>query len=91
MKILLITLLLFPSLVFARTIHPERWYQEDWCAKTHGKTEVVFSDRTRCDCLTDEYAVEFDSGKKWAEATGHCFDFGTGEGYPILDSPEQRH
>ena len=28
------------------------------------------SDRTRCDCLTDDYAIEFDFGKKWAEAIG---------------------
>ena len=27
---------------------------------------------TRCDCLTSSHAVEFDFGKKWTEAIGHC-------------------
>ena len=30
----------------------------------------MLPDRTRCDCVTDHYAVEFDFGKKWAEAIG---------------------
>jgi len=31
---------------------------------------VVLPDKTRCDCLTDTHAIEFDFGKKWAEAMG---------------------
>jgi hypothetical protein len=27
-------------------------------------------DNTRCDCLTKEYAIEFDFAEKWAEAIG---------------------
>ena len=27
-------------------------------------------DRTRCDCLTQTHAIEFDFGSKWAEAIG---------------------
>jgi hypothetical protein len=27
-------------------------------------------DGTRCDCLTDTHAIEFDFGNKWAEAIG---------------------
>jgi hypothetical protein len=37
-----------------------------------GEAEVVFPDRTRCDCLTDENAIEFDFGAKWAEAIGQA-------------------
>lgn len=32
--------------------------------------EVVLKDRTRVDCLTDEYAIEVDFAKKWAEGIG---------------------
>jgi hypothetical protein len=31
---------------------------------------VVLPDGTRCDCLTDTHAIEFDFGNKWAEAIG---------------------
>lgn len=27
-------------------------------------------DQTRCDCVTPTHAIEFDFGKKWAEAIG---------------------
>jgi len=27
-------------------------------------------DRTRCDCVTDTHAIEFDSGSGWAESIG---------------------
>jgi hypothetical protein len=30
----------------------------------------VLPDGTRCDCLTDTHAIEFDFGNKWAEAVG---------------------
>ncbi len=49
---------------------PERYYQEAWCEERGGETEVVLKDRTRVDCLTDEYAIEFDFARKWAEAVG---------------------
>lgn len=32
--------------------------------------ECVLADMTRADCVTEEYAVEFDFGSKWAEAIG---------------------
>ncbi len=35
-----------------------------------GQVEFRLSDRTRVDCLTDTYAIEYDWGKKWAEAIG---------------------
>lgn len=33
---------------------------------------MVFPDKTRCDCLTSSHAIEFDFGKKWAEAIGQA-------------------
>lgn len=35
-----------------------------------GQIEYVLPDKTRIDCLTDEYAIEYDYAKKWAESIG---------------------
>lgn len=74
--ILTLTLLLaLPALAWpAGHEHPERWYQEQWCA-SRGQMEVVLADGTRCDCLTDTHAVEFDFSHKWAEAIGQALNY----------------
>jgi hypothetical protein len=72
-KIIILDLLivvLLPAMAWAGHNHLEKWYQERWCAEKGGEAEVVLPDRTRCDCLTDENAVELDFGPKWAEAIG---------------------
>jgi hypothetical protein len=61
---------LFPSLLLAKREHPEKWYQERWCREQGGQIEVVLSDRTCCDCVTDTHAIEFDFGNNWPEAVG---------------------
>jgi hypothetical protein len=61
---------LFPSLLLAKREHPEKWYQEQWCREQGGEIEVVLPDRTRCDCVTETHAIEFDFGNNWAEAVG---------------------
>ncbi len=65
---LLIIIFLFPSLLSAKREHPEKWYQEQWCEAQKGRVEVVLPDGTRCDCLTDTHAIEFDFGSQSAEA-----------------------
>jgi hypothetical protein len=67
---ILIIIFIFPSLLFAKREHPEKWYQERWCREQGGQIEVVLSDQTRCDCVTDTHAIEFDFGSGWAEAIG---------------------
>jgi len=52
--------------------HPEKWYQERWCKAKGGQTEVVLPDKTRCDCVTEKHAIEFDFGRKWAESIGQA-------------------
>ncbi|UCD31992.1 MAG: hypothetical protein JSV38_14710 [Desulfobacterales bacterium] len=47
----------------AKREHPERWYQERWCWEQGGQIEVVLPDKTRCDCVTDTHAIEFDFGQ----------------------------
>lgn len=58
----------------ASTSQNEKTYNDIWCA-TRGETEVVLSDRTRCDCITDTHAVEVDFGNKWAEAIGQSLHY----------------
>ena len=48
----------------------EKYYQSKMCQEFGGKIEYVLPDKTRVDCLTDEYAIEVDFAKKWAEAIG---------------------
>jgi len=66
---LVLILFLMPSLAYAGG-YKEKDYRNAWCGKNKGVTEYVLSDRTRVDCLTEEYAIEFDWAKKWAEAIG---------------------
>jgi len=68
--LLALLVLFFSSAAFAAHKHLENEYQSQWCAEQHGVTEYVLDDSTRVDCLTDEYAIEFDFGPKWAEAIG---------------------
>ena len=56
---------------------------------------MVLPDRTRCDCLTDENAVEFDFGTKWAEAIGQALYYSIQTGKRagvvlILEKPTDR-
>lgn len=51
-------------------VYFERDYQNYWCATNNGKTEVILDDKTRIDCLTNNYAIEMDFADKWAESIG---------------------
>jgi len=55
----------FPVSLLAKREHPEKWYQQKWCEGQKGRVEVVLQDGTRCDCLTDTHAIEFDFGGTW--------------------------
>lgn len=63
-----IILILLCSPVLAK----EADYQKANCK---GKIEFVLPDKTRIDCLTDEYAIEYDFGHKWAEAIGQSLHY----------------
>lgn len=45
----------------------EKEYVKAYCK---GEIEYRLPDKTRIDCLTDEYAIEFDFAPKWAESIG---------------------
>ena len=69
--LLIISIAIFiPSLVHAKHVHPERFYQEKWCYQNKGYIEFILLCRTRVDCLTKSHAIEFDFASKWTEAIG---------------------
>ena len=69
-KYLLLFLVLLIPLSVAAHEKNERYYQNIWCAENKGITEYILPDKTRVDCLTKNYAVEFDFASKWAESVG---------------------
>lgn len=76
MQILIaIILLLSPSPLLAAHVHPEKFYQNQWCNDHGGQQEVVLDDGTRIDCLTDTHAIEFDFAPKWAESVGQSLHY----------------
>ena len=50
----------------------ERFHQDKYCT---GIIEHRLPDRTRVDCLTDTHAIEYDFGRKWAEAIGQSLHY----------------
>ncbi len=69
-SILIIIPLLFLLGCSTATKHYEHHYQTILCDELDGEMEHRLKDRTRVDCLTDEYAIEVDFAKKWAESIG---------------------
>lgn len=94
--ILIFTLLLI-GCSHATKKYNERHYQTQLCNKLDGEMEYVLKDRTRVDCLTDEYAIEVDFAKKWAEGIGQSLHYAhmTGKkpaiGFIMNDDKDQRY
>lgn len=61
--------------VYAARIFNEAYYQNEWCNRWCGQAEVKLPDKTRVDCLTKNYAAEFDFAPKWAEAVGQSLHY----------------
>lgn len=70
--IILLSIIFILNPSCADEIYNEKYYQNRWCCLWKGKTEVRLDDGARVDCLTDEYAIEFDWAKKWAESIGQA-------------------
>lgn len=67
----LLFFIVFITLVLqAKHLHKEKIYQEHFCKQFGGITEYRLKDRTRVDCLLDDYAIEVDFAQKWAESIG---------------------
>ena len=61
---------------FAKRLHCEADYQQAWCGAQHGISEYQLQDLARVDCLTPQYAIEFDFANKWAESIGQSLYYG---------------
>lgn len=50
----------------------EKHYQEAWCSSREDIVAIEYrlSDGTRVDCMLEDYAVEVDWARNWAEAIG---------------------
>ncbi len=68
-KLLALSLVLTLSLE-AKHLHKEKVYQEHFCKAYEGITEYRLKDKTRVDCLLQDYAIEVDFAQKWAESIG---------------------
>lgn len=55
---------------YASHLYLEKEYQNQWCTARNGALEYTLNDNTRIDCLTKDYAIEFDFAQKWAESIG---------------------
>lgn len=95
--LILTSLLLFTGCSSKARAHNERYYQTIFCDDLDGEMEYVLKDRTRVDCLTDEYAIEVDFAKKWAEGIGQSLHYAqmTGRkpaiGFIMDEDKDQRH
>ncbi len=76
----------------------ERYYQVKICEELSGQVEYVLFDKTRVDCLTNDYAIEVDWAKKWAEGIGQSLYYAAVTGKkPAVglivssDKKDQRH
>ncbi len=68
--LIFLCLLFIKTCAFAKHDLPEKYYQKIWCDEQKGEMEHLLPDGTRVDCLTLDYAVEFDFAPKWAESIG---------------------
>lgn len=91
----IIILFLFSLAALGAHLYLEREYQDQWCSQYGGIQEYVLDDNSRVDCLTDEYAVEFDFAPKWAEAIGQSLYYAEKTGRKpgivlILEKPKDK-
>lgn len=73
---ILLTLIIWSNTTLAAHKHLEREYQAAWCTSHNGVMEYKLPDKARVDCLTKDYAVEFDFAPKWAECIGQALYYG---------------
>ncbi len=78
MRFLLVLIMLctINSAAFCARQYSEKTYQKQWCNSKGGQLEYQLNDKTRVDCLTEKYAVEFDFANKWHECIGQALYYG---------------
>lgn len=71
----IITMLLMAATLFSQERQRESYYQERFAEAIKGEQEVVLSDRTRVDIVTNTHVIEVDFAEKWAEAIGQSLHY----------------
>lgn len=94
-SIFVLCVLLLACPAWAGHAHPEKFYQEIWCERQAGVLEKIMPSGSRCDCLTDTHAVEFDFAYKWAESIGQSLNYAAQTGRRagivlILEKPDDK-
>jgi len=98
-KLLALALIIFSFNTFAvsgaRQTAPQKWQEADYVNHhCKGEIEHVLHDKTRVDCLTKSHAIEYDWGKKWAEAIGQSLYYsaitGKKAGIVLLVNPRTK-
>ena len=56
----------------AKHLHLEKEYQGKWCSANGGQSEYLLDSGCRVDCLTSQYAIEFDFASKVYEGIGQA-------------------
>jgi len=75
---IIFTLIILPTFAQSKShLYLEKDYQDAWCKANGGALEVVLADKARVDCVTPDYAIEFDFAKKWGESIGQALYYGT--------------
>jgi hypothetical protein len=54
----------------------EKYYNHIYCSNIGGEEEFRLNNKTRVDCLTDEFAIEMDWAKKWYEGITQALYYG---------------
>ena len=73
--LLFIGMLLLTASLFSQTRQRESYYQDSFAVIVKGETEVVLSDRTRVDIVTNTHVIEVDFAEKWAESIGQSLHY----------------
>lgn len=60
---------------FLKAQKSERYYQQLFVDQNGGSMEVIMSDGSRCDIITQTHAIEVDFAQKWAEAIGQSLNY----------------
>ena len=74
-KVIALFVSICTTTVFANDLYySEDWHVRNWC-NTTSTVEAVQDDKTRVDCLTKDFAYEFDWAKKYNEAIGQSLGY----------------
>ncbi len=65
-----IALLLIPSLSYSSRLYTESVYRTKWCQGAGGEVGYILPDKTRVDCLLNDYVIEINFADQWAESIG---------------------